>query len=100
MDEYTVTLTPRANGNLEDIYDYIAENLKDSGTAEHMVDLLEDAILGLSALPNRGAERKTGSFSKKGYRQIFVKNYTIVYRIIESEKKVVIVAIKYMPSNF
>lgn len=100
MDEYVISLMPKAGRDLEEIYHYIADNLKEEGTAENMINLLENAILGLNILPSRGAERKTGSFAQKGYRQIFVKNFTIIYRIIEREKKVVIVAVKYAPSNF
>lgn len=100
MHEYEISLTPKAVRDLEEIYNYIAVNLKEAGTAEQMINLLENAILGLNILPNRGAERKTGSFANKGYRQIFVKNFIIIYRIIKIEKKIVIVAVKYAASNF
>lgn len=51
-------------------------------------------------MPNRGAERRTGSFANKGYRQIFVKNFIIIYCIIKLEKKIVVVAVKYAANNF
>ena len=63
-----------------------------------MVDLIEKAVLSLSFMPYRGVVRSRGLFSSKGYRQIFVKNYTIVYRIEEQEKKVFIITVRYSRS--
>ena len=91
---------PKANRDLESIYKYIVEEFKERDTAEHMIELLEKAILGLHELPYRGSIRKVGAFSNKGYRQMFVKNFTIVYRIEEQKKRVVVVTVRYTPSEF
>lgn len=100
MDKYTVKLTRRASGDLDDIYNHIADDFKEINAAEQMADLLEDAILGLDEMPYRGAIRRTGAFANRGYRQIFVKNFTIVYRIDDQKKMVIIVTIRYTPSSF
>lgn len=90
----------RAARDLDEAYNHIADEFKEIGTAEHMSDLLKDAILSLDKMPYRGAVRKTGAFANRGYRQIFVKNFTIVYRIDEAKKAVLIVTIRYTPSSF
>lgn len=82
---------------LDNIYNHIADSFKEIGTAEKMADSLEAAILGLDEMPYRGAVRRTGAFANRGYRQIFVKNFTIVYRIDEPHKTVIIVTIRYTP---
>ncbi len=51
-------------------------------------------------MPYRGAERRIGAYADKGYRQLFVKNFTIVYRVDEKKMTVVIVTIRYTPSSF
>lgn len=51
--------------------------------------------MGLDEMPYRGSIRRTGAFANRGYRQIFVKNFTIVYRIDEAKKMVVIVTLRY-----
>ena len=51
-------------------------------------------------MPYRGSIRRTGAFANRGYRQVFVKNFTIVYRIDEAKKMVVIVTVRYTPSSF
>ena len=100
LDKYQVKLVAKAARDLDGIYGYIAMELKERGTAEKLVDLLEEAILSLSEMPYRGVVRKFGAYASKGYRQIFVKNFIIVYRIDESSKTVIIVAVRYSPSNF
>lgn len=100
MDEYTVVLLPRAYRDLDNIYGYIAEDIQEPDTAKNMLDLLEKNILSLRTMPGRGAERKTGAYAKKGYRQIFVKNFTIIYHINEEEKEVEVFTIRYTPRRF
>lgn len=100
MDRYGVKLMPRALRDLDDIYNYIADDFKEIGTAEKLADLLEAAILGLDEMSYRGSVRKTGAFANRGYRQIFVKNFTIVYRIDEAAKMVIIVTVRYTPASF
>ena len=100
MDNYEIKITPRAASDIDNIYCYIADEFKDIGAAEKHADLLEEAIHGLGTMPYRGAERKTGAFANKGYRQLFVKNFTIVYRIDEERKRVIVVTVRYTPSSF
>jgi len=65
-----------------------------------IVTEIEFAIFSLDMLPFRGAERKIGRYANKGYRQLFVENYTIVYRIDEMKKQIIIVTVQYSPGNF
>jgi plasmid stabilization system protein ParE len=65
-----------------------------------MVESLEEAILNLCEFPYRGSIRRTGAFANRGYHQVFVKNFTIVYRIDDVKKMVIVVTVRYSPSNF
>lgn len=47
LAKYTVKLMQRASGDLDDIYNHIADDFKEIGTVEKTVDVLEDAILSL-----------------------------------------------------
>lgn len=86
--------------DLDEIYAYIARNLSAPDTALQLVDGIEKAILCLEEAPFRGAERRTGVYAQGKYRQLFVKNYTVVYRIDEQVKTVVIVTVRYSPRMF
>ena len=100
MDSYAVKLYARAMHDLDAIYGYIAGQLLVPETAQEMVADLEKAILSLEQMPERGALRTVGVYAHGGYRQLFVKNYVIVYRVLRDKKEVHIVTVRYAPSNF
>lgn len=100
MDKYVVKLYACAYRDLDDIYTYIAEHLLEPGTAINMVDELEKAIFSLEQLPERGPLRRTGAYANGKYRQLFVKNYVIIYKVLKGKKEAHIVTVRYTPSNF
>lgn len=100
MVKYRLKITPQAFRDIDMIYDYIARHLLEPGTANNLVDEIEAGIFSLEEMPNRGAPRRIGNYANKGYRQLFIKNYTIVYRVDETEKQVIIVTVKYSGSDF
>ena len=94
MKKYDVKLLSRAYDDLDDIYSHVARELAVPETAKQLIDTLEDAILSLEQFPQRGSKRKTGAYARRGYRQLFVKNFVIVYRVEESEGRVLIVTVR------
>lgn len=100
MINYIVKISPQAYREIAGIYQYIAENLMAPAASLRIVTEIESAIFSLDMLPYRGAERKIGRYANKGYRQLFVENYTIVYRIDEMKKQIIIVTVQYSPGNF
>ena len=100
MNKYIVKISPQAYREIAGIYQYIAENLMVPETSLRIVTEIESAIFSLDMLPYRGVERKIGRYANKGYRQLFVENYTIVYRIDEKNKQIIIVTVQYSPGNF
>ena len=100
MDKYTVKLYSRADRDLDNIYSYIAHNLLAPSTAVNMVDALEEAIYSLETLPERGSMRQTGIYANQGYRQLFVKNYVIIYKVLKDQRQVHVVTVRYAPSQF
>ena len=70
------------------------------GIAEQMADVLEKEILSLEAMPYRCPERRRGVYANKGYRQLFIKSYTVIYRIDEASKTVIVVTVRYSGSEF
>ena len=95
-----VKLMSRALRDLDNIYTYIARNLLEPGTAEKLIDTLEEEILSLESMPHRCVERKVGAYAGKGYRQLFVKNYTVVFRIDEEHRTVIVITVRYSASQF
>ena len=100
MDKYTVRLYTRAYRDLDGIYAYIAEQLTEPLVAERLIESIEEAIFSLESFPERGSIRRIGAYANQGYRQLFVKNYVIVYRVLKDKKEVHVVAVRYAQSQF
>ncbi len=100
MDKYHVMLRQKAVDDIDTIYEYITLELQNIDAALKLVDELEIAIFSLEDLPYRGTERKIGMFANKGYRQLFISNFTIIYRVNQKNKQVVIVHVIYSKRDF
>lgn len=100
MNKYKVKMFSQAHHDLDRIYEQIASNSNYAEEALALVKKIEDAILSLEEYPYRGAERKQGFYAYKGYRQLFVSGYIIVYEVLEQEKMVAIVTVKFSGSEF
>ena len=103
MDEnatYHVGMTDEARRNLENIFRYVAKSLQEPGTAASLIDELEAGLLSLNSMPQRCPERQIGIYAGNGYRQLLVKNYTIIFRVEEMTRQVIILTIRYSRSNF
>jgi plasmid stabilization system protein ParE len=93
-------MTNRSLRDLDGIYSYIANTLMEPGVALSLVDEIETGILSLDTMPHRCPERKVGTYAFRGYRQLFVKNYTVLFRIDEVKKSVIIITICYSARQF
>lgn len=100
MDKYSVKLMSRAVRDLDGIYDYIAGNLLEPETASKLIDRMEQQIYSLEQMPYRCLERKQGIYANRGYRQLMIENYTVIYRVDEANKMVIVVTVHYSLSNF
>lgn len=79
---------------LDKIYGNICYRSLDDSVADMVITAIEDAILSLEKMPQRGAFVKNGLYANTGYRQLVVKNHLIIYGIIEERKEVVIIFVK------
>lgn len=100
MDKYIVKLLPKAYRDIEQIYNYISQNFEEKEVALKLVNEIEDTIFSLENFLYRGAERKIGLYANKAYRQLFLKNFSVIYRVDEDIKYVIIVTVRYSRSNF
>lgn len=100
MGRYEVKMFSQAYQDLDKIYEQIALNSNYEAEALAIVEKIENAIFSLEECPFRGSERKQGFYAYKGYRQLFVSGYIIVYEVLEREKIVAIVTVKFSGSEF
>lgn len=89
----------RAYRDLDSIYRYIAYEKLAPENAKGQVDRINAAVLGLDTLPGSHQDRLVGRYAGKGYKQLLVDNYIVIFRIDESEKVVWVVTIQYQGRN-
>jgi toxin ParE1/3/4 len=79
---FEVLLTRDAAGDLEGLYDYIAEHDAPS-KADYVLDRIQKVVDTLAAFPERGSyPKELLALGIREYRQTFFKPYRVIYRII------------------
>ncbi len=90
--KFTVLLTDDAVRDLEDIDDYIAE-YDSPQNADYVLSKIEEALLDLTELPDRGAyPKELSTLGIREYREIFFKPYRIIYRVLGKNVYVYVIA--------
>lgn len=96
---YEVFIAPLAERQIDTIYAYLAGVLLVPETAIEIVDAIEEGILSLEVMPNRGALRRTGAYAGR-YRQMFTGRFVILYRVDDAARTVMVVAVKHTLQDF
>ena len=87
-----IFLTEDAACDLEDLYDYI-EWHDVPGRADYVLDQIEKALSSLSENPERGAyPKELLAIGLREYREIFFKPYRIIYRVVDENVYVMVIA--------
>lgn len=97
MEKYNVKLLPKAYRDIDEIFNYIKSEIMEPNIAQNIFRSIEETILSLEEFPYRGSVRKVGFYANKGYRQLFIKNFTVIYRVAENTKCVIVITVKYTP---
>ena len=97
MDKYNVLITDKALGDMNEIYTYIAEILKEPDTAIKQYNRIAEAIEKLDTFPNRIKIMDSNPEHSWGLRQLRVDNYSVFY-IIEN-KNVIVIRVLYSASD-
>ena len=89
---FAVQLTDDAARDLEEIVDYISRQ-DAPGSAEYVLERIEQALQALSALPERGSyPRELLDLGIREYREVFFKPYRIIYRVMGDGVYVMVIA--------
>ena len=89
---FLVQLTNDAADDLEEICDYIDRH-DGPGRADHVLEQIERAFHGLSEYPQRGNyPKELLEIGIREYREVFFKPYRIIYRVVEDNVYVLVIA--------
>ena len=89
---FSVFLTDDAVGDLEDLHDYI-ERHDAPNKAGYVIEHIEKVFSSLSHNPHRGTyPKELLALGLREYREVFFKPYRIIYRVVENNVYVLIIA--------
>ena len=95
MTKYKIYVSEPAEKDLKDMVKYIALQLSAPVSAIRMMELLEEAMSGLSESPRGCPLIAEECLSRLGYRKLMVRNYIIFFSVSEKEKVVDIERVLY-----
>lgn len=98
--KYSIKLTDEFLEEINDICNYIANNLKAPDAANRLREKVIYNVLLLEKSPKIFAEIPKMSKIKRQYRRIVVNNYVILYTIDENEKTIYVAHIYYGGRNY
>ncbi len=97
MKRYTVKITDRALADMEEIYNYIANQLQASENEMWQYNLIAEAIEELNVFPERARLMESDLERAMGLRQLVVNNYSAFY-VVENED-VIVTRVLYSASD-
>jgi len=100
MDIYRISVSDLAKQDIKDVATHITYELQEPAIAMKTTNAILDAIFTLEEMPERIGYVKDERLAGKGVRPLYVNNYTIFFRIEESERVVDIVRVMYSRRNW
>lgn len=98
--KFRVEFTDECNEEINEIYEYISNNLKENNAAKRLIKELTDKILNLSNEPKLYMKIGKSDRLQREYRRIVVKNYIVLYIIDLEKRKVYISHMIYGRRNY
>jgi len=95
MKVYRINIADIAKHDIRDIKKYITDDLQEPVTAVNITNAILDAIDTLEQMPDRISFIKDKRLAAQGIRPLYVKNYTVFFRIDDSLGAVDIVRVLY-----
>jgi len=99
MNKYKVILSAKAFTDIEDIFEYIALEKLAPENARNQTDRIYKALKNLELFPHSCQDRISGYFAVKGYKQLLIDNYIVIFKIDNERKIVKIVTVQYHGRN-
>ncbi len=97
---FEVEFTEQYIEELTEIYEYIANNLKENSIAKKLLNEVNDKVLSLEYNPEIYMKIGNTDKLKRNYHRIVIKNYVVLYTVDQENKKVYATHIIYGKRNY
>ena len=98
--QFKIVFTDNCKQEMDDIYNYISNNLYAPKAVKKLMNKVEKTIQSLKDMPKAYATIKKYDELEMEYRRIVINNYVIIYTISEQDNIIYIVHMYYGRSNY
>ena len=98
--EYKLQLSETYIEEIEEICNYVENNLKATEASKRLRRKIRQKILGLKYFPEMYQKIEISDRFGRNYRRMLINNYIILYIVIEEKKTVLISHIYYGRRNY
>ena len=95
MGEYRIIISDLAKQDIRDTASYIKYSLQEPVISERITEAILDAVFTLEDMPLRVGLVNDERLAERQIRGLYVKNYTVFFRVNESLKKVEVLRVLY-----
>lgn len=100
MGNYKSVILPQAESDIKEALDYIADKLFNPMAAVKLMEDMEETIKSVAQFPYSRPQLKDKRLTLGAdYRRAEVKNFVLIYKVVEETKEVRILAAFYAPSD-
>ena len=93
-------LYSKARDDLENIFEYISEELKNKDSALKLINRFEDKFLSLISFPYAYPVINNSNLDKDDLRKCFIDNFLIIYFVNTNIKQIEIVRVVYQRTDY
>ena len=94
-ERYNYVLTESAKADVDEAFDYIANELVNPDAASAFADELEEKLEEICKAPKTGRPVHNPYLKRDDVRRVLVKNYIAYYLIDEEEENIVVLRVVY-----
>ena len=98
--KYRIERTDKANDQLYEIINYIADDSGSIDVALACLNELEQAIMALSEMPHIGSYPRYSILRRQGYRVLIVASYLVFYKADDEAAIVTIYAVVHSRQEY
>lgn len=100
QNNYSLKFTIEANRDLDEIFNYITNNLSAPVAAADLIDKIEKESKRLINFPLSGPIPRDDTLAKKGYRMLIVDHF-IAFYIVDTDNNIIkIMSVVYGKRNY
>lgn len=99
-EQFEVELTDECIKEMNEIYEYISNNLKEDNAAKRLMTDVTDKVLDLTKAPELYMKIGKADRLKREYHRMVIKNYVVLYTIDFDKRKIFVSRMIYGRRNY